>query len=139
MNILYTIHNFLVKSVYAAADDGGGSVGADISVVPGQKRIGLGFTTPSITEAISFAMRFLFIVAGFIALVYLILGALAWVTSGGNKENVSKAQEKIQAAVVGLVVLVLVIAVIAAIEQWVFAGKLCLGLTCALEIPGLLR
>lgn len=125
MNILNSLNALLVKTAYAA--------------VSTTKDVDLGWTIPSLADIISFALRFLFIVAGFIALIYLVLGALAWVTSSGNKENVSKAQEKIQAAILGLVVMVAVIVIVGALEQFVFSEKLCLGLTCAIELPPLIK
>lgn len=99
----------------------------------------LPFTLPSLPYVIGFVIRLFFIIAGVIALVYLLLGAFAWVTSGGNKENVEKAREKIQAAIIGLILIVIVIVVLAAVEQFVFNKKVCFGLTCDLTLPALLN
>ncbi len=99
----------------------------------------LPFTLPSLPYVIGFVIRLFFIIAGVIALVYLLLGAFAWVTSGGNKENVEKAREKIQAAIIGLILIVIVIVVLAAIERFVFNQKVCFGLTCDLTLPALLN
>lgn len=99
----------------------------------------LGFQIPSLAKILGYVIRFFFIIAGLAAMLYLLLGALAWITSGGEKEAVNKAQQKIQAAVVGLIVLVLVLAVIVTIEQVIFNGKVCLGLTCDLNFGNLLQ
>lgn len=40
--------------------------------------------------------------AGLLMLVYMLWGALDWINAGGEKEKISKAQQKIQNAVVGL-------------------------------------
>lgn len=99
----------------------------------------LNFKIPTLAEIITFVLRSFFIVAGLAALIYLILGAFAWVTSGGDKENVSKAQQKIQAAIVGLIVLIVVLAVIVLIEQVIFNQKICFGLTCDINFGNLLQ
>lgn len=126
MNILNSLNALLVKTVY----------GAGVSTTT---KVDTGWQIPSLADVISFALKFLFIIAGFIALIYLVLGAFAWVTSSGNKENVSKAQEKIQAAIVGLVVMVAVIVIVGALEQFVFSKQLCLGLTCPISLPSLIK
>lgn len=99
----------------------------------------LGWTIPSIADIIGFAIKLFFIIAGLAALIYLILGAFAWVTSSGDKENVSKAQQKIQAAVLGLIILVVVLAILVALERFVFNGKVCFGITCPITIPTLIQ
>ncbi|MBI3620324.1 hypothetical protein HY214_04250 [Candidatus Roizmanbacteria bacterium] len=99
----------------------------------------LGFKIPTLSDILTFMIRAFFIVAGLAALLFLLLGALAWVTSGGNKENVQKAQEKIQAAIVGVIMIAVVLAVIATLEQVVFGGKICFGLSCPVTIPTLVK
>ncbi len=98
-----------------------------------------GFTIPSMADVIGFLIKFLFFFAGLGALLYLLLGAFAWVTSSGDKENVKKAQDKIQAAVVGLVIIVVVLVILATMEQVVLKGSFCVGLTCQIKIPALLN
>ncbi len=92
------------------------------------------FTIPSIADIIGFLIKLFFFIAGLAALIYLLLGAFSWVTSSGDKESVKKAQDKIQAAVVGLIVIVLVLAIMVTIEQFVFGGKFCLGLSCPIQL-----
>ncbi len=99
----------------------------------------LGFRIPSFSEILSFVIRGFFIVGGLAALFYLLLGAFAWITSGGDKEKVGGAQAKIQAAVIGVIMIVVVLAVVVTLEQVVFGRRLCLGLSCPLTIPSLLQ
>ena len=99
----------------------------------------LGFNIPSLTYILSFLIRFFFIVAGIIALVFLLLGAFSWITSSGNKESVAKAQDKIQAAVVGLILIAVVLAIVVTLEQFVFNKQICFGISCDLKIPVLLK
>mgnify|MGYP001566401285 CR=1 FL=1 len=99
---------------------------------------GLGFSIPTIGGLLTFVVKAFFVVAGVMALVYLLLGALAWITSGGDKAGVEKARDKIQAAIVGILMIVVVLAIVWTLEQIVFAGKICFGLSCPLTLPTLL-
>lgn len=114
------VNSLLVKNVYA-----------DESTVP--EVLGI----PSFQEIITFLVRFFFFIAGLAALIFLILGALSWITSSGDKEKVEAAQKKIQAAVIGLVVLVAVVSLVAVLEQVIFGGRICLGFTCPIDIGSL--
>lgn len=52
-------------------------------------------------------VNLLFVVAALLALVFLIIGGVKWLTSQGEKEGVNKARETIVAAIVGLVIIFL--------------------------------
>jgi hypothetical protein len=69
----------------------------------------------------------------------MLLGAFAWVTSGGDADAVGAAQQKIQAAVLGLIIVVAVLAIIWTLEQVIFARRICLGLSCPVTLPGLIE
>lgn len=123
---------FIIGAVNAQTTFGGGSGASD------NADINIGWRIPSLADVISFLIKAFFVIAGLAALLYLLLGAFAWVTSGGDKENVKKAQDKIQASIIGLLILVAVLAIIVTLEQVVFSQKLCLGITCPLTIPRLI-
>jgi len=99
----------------------------------------LGFQIPSLGDILTFTVRVFFVIAGLAALLYLLLGALAWITSGGDKDAVSAAQQKIQAAVIGMILIVAVLAIIWTLEQVVFKRRICLGLSCPLTLPGIIE
>lgn len=103
--------------------------------------INVGFNTSNfnLSTILSFFIRFFFSIAALVALLYLLLGAFEWVTSGGEKEKVSKAQQKIQAAVIGVILIVAVLAIVVTLEQLVFRGAICFGITCGIKIPGLIE
>lgn len=107
--------------------------------VSGNARVAVGWKIPSLADVVGFLIKFLFFFAGLAALLYLLLGAFSWVTSSGDKENVKKAQDKIQAAVVGLVIIVVVLVIIATLEQVVLKGTFCVGLTCDIAPPQLIQ
>ena len=124
--ILYTfLHMF--NSIVLAAQD--------VSYAP----VTLGFKVPVFNEVLTFVIRFFFIIAGLVALLYLLLGALSWITSGGNKESVDKAREKIQAALIGLILIFVVLALVAVIENIFFPGNSGLGITKPIVFPGLIN
>lgn len=50
------------------------------------------------------------IVGGMAVLLYLILGAISWITAGGDKGKIEKARERMIQSVIGLVVLTSVVA-----------------------------
>ncbi len=102
-------------------------------------KVALGFRIPNITQILTFAFRFFFIVAGLIALLYLLLGAMAWITSGGNKEGVDKAREKIQAAVIGMILIFVVLAIVIVVENVFFLPGQGLGLSKPIVFPGLVQ
>lgn len=54
-------------------------------------------------KVIQLGFNFTFIIAVFLALVFLILGGIEWITSGGDSNKVSSAKKKITYAVVGLI------------------------------------
>lgn len=69
---------------------------------------GAGF--PTLGNAISNGLIVVFAVAVLIVLVMLILGAFEWITSGGDKEAVGKARNRIINALIGLAVLAIAFA-----------------------------
>ncbi len=98
-------------------------------------KVNLGFTIPSFDAVLTFIIRFFFIIAGLVALIYFILGALAWITSGGNKESVDKAREKIQAALIGIILLFFVLALVGVLENILGIG---MGITKPIVFPQLI-
>jgi len=101
--------------------------------------IGIKLGNFGLSSVLSFFIRLFFTIAALVALLYLLLGAFAWVTSGGEKEKISKAQEKIQAAVIGIILIIAVLAIVVTLEQIVFKGAICFGITCGIKIPGLIE
>jgi len=99
----------------------------------------LGFQIPSLGDLLTFVIRVFFVIAGLAALFYMLIGAFSWVTSGGDKDAVTAAREKIQAAVVGMILIVAVLAIIWTLEQVIFKRRICLGLSCPLTLPGLIE
>jgi len=93
-----------------------------------------GITPPDLSQILGFVIRALFILAGLAAILYLLLGAFSWITSGGNKENVEKAREKIQAAVLGLILMFIVLSFVILVENIFDIG---LGVSKVIKVPTL--
>lgn len=84
----------------------------------------------SLSDFIQKALVLVFTVGAFIVLLMLIVGAYEWITSGGDKEAVGKARNRIINALIGLIILALAFALVRLIGA--FTG---LELT-NLQIPG---
>ena len=69
-------------------------------------------------------IRIFFIVGAIAVLIYVLWGAFNWITSGGDKERVQKAQGKIRNAIIGIMIMVLMLAVFATIMQTVLGGNI---------------
>ncbi|MEI6326791.1 MAG: hypothetical protein WCO78_01575 [Candidatus Roizmanbacteria bacterium] len=93
-----------------------------------------GFKVPKLGDFLGNMIRFFFFIAGIVALVFLLIGAFKWVTSEGKEEGVKEAREQIQAAILGLIVMVAVLTLVVVVEQVIFGGKLCLGISCPLQL-----
>jgi hypothetical protein len=102
-------------------------------------QVDLGFKIPTFGELLTFIIRLFFVLGGLVGLFYLLTGALNWITSGGNKENLQKAQERIQNAIIGILLIVVVLSVIWTFENIVFQKKICFGISCPLTIESLIK
>jgi hypothetical protein len=111
------------------------SVNTNVEVSEGS----LGFKIPDLAAILTFAIRLFFVLAGIAALFYGLWGAFSWVTSGGEQENLDKARQKIVAALVGVILVVVILAIIVTFEQFIFQGRVCFGLSCPVTIPGILE
>jgi len=52
------------------------------------------------------AINLFLIVAGITMMIYLLWGGLDWITSGGEKEKIAKAQGKLTNAVIGIFIVI---------------------------------
>lgn len=81
--------------------------GIPVSTCPGGGFSALCLGASDLGKVITNGINFLFVVAAMLALVFLIIGGVKWLTSQGEKEGVNKARETIVAAIVGLVIIFL--------------------------------
>lgn len=62
-----------------------------------------GFDTSGV-GIIQVALSLLFVLAGVLAIIFIIVGGIQWITSGGDKQKIQQARLRITFAVVGLIV-----------------------------------
>jgi len=106
---LNKINNLLAGMVIAAE--------STIDIRPQGEEFGrLGeLTIPNIVAG---AIRLILVIAALVAFVFLIIGGIRWVTSGGDKEKTARAQQTLTAALVGLVIVFASWAIIKLIETF---------------------
>lgn len=129
--LFYLVNAPFVKAAHAVT----GVPCADIKV----DENALGFVIPNFGQMLTFLVKGFFVIAGLAALVMLLWGALAWVLSGGDKEKVEGARDRITAAIIGVFMILVALAIIWTLEQIVFKGTICFGLSCPVSLPTLLN
>ncbi len=94
----------------------------------------LNFSTYNLPNLVSVGVKFAFLLAALGAFFFLIMGALQWITAGGDKEGVEKARKKITGALIGLIILFLIYA-LAALLQTIFGIDILGNLSIPSLIP----
>jgi hypothetical protein len=84
---------------------------------------GKGFAT-DIGSLINGALSFIMVIAALLVFLYLILGGIEWITSGGDKGKTENARNKITAAVIGLIILAASYAILLIILNFLGFGNL---------------
>jgi len=79
-----------------------------------QAKTGVGFLQSFLPSAIGLA----FVIGALIFFFVMITGAIAWITSGGDKASLESARGKITSAIIGLVLLLVTFALIGVIENF---------------------
>jgi hypothetical protein len=72
-----------------------------------------------IGNVISAVVGILLVIAAILAFLYLILGGIQWITSGGDKTGMEAARNKITAAIVGLIIVAAAWAIMLLIGRFV--------------------
>lgn len=98
-----TIAQKTIDDVFGKVSPPAGTIGAGESPVGALGRI------------IGIGINLTLIIAGITVLIYLLWGAFDWITSGGEKENIERARNKITSALVGIILYIGVLSVWAVI------------------------
>lgn len=77
-----------------------------------------------ITKLFGVALQVILLIAALLLLTYLLWGALDWITSGGEKEKILKAQNKIVNAVIGMIFVIAVFTVFTLINGTILGNKI---------------
>jgi len=81
-----------------------GTINSPISSIPTDPNTAIG-------SILSLLLKIFMLIALLAMGLYLLLGAFEWITSGGEKEKLTKAQGKIMNAVIGIFILIVVLSV----------------------------
>jgi hypothetical protein len=100
-----------------------GTSGGQITLQPA-----FGFTT--IGQALSTIISIIFLVAGLLAFVFILLGAFSYLTAGDDSAKTQKARTQITNAVVGLILVALVYVI------WLLAINLIPGMKVFFNVAG---
>lgn len=79
----------------------------------------INFPSFEIGNVVSAVVGILLLVAAILAFLYLILGGIQWITSGGDKSAMESARNKITSAIVGLIIVAASWAVMLLIGQFI--------------------
>jgi len=93
-----------MKLLATASDRIFGTIEPPISSIPKDP-------TAAVGSLISLGIKVFIFITVLALLIYLLLGGLEWISSGGEKEKLSKAQKKITNAVVGIFIIIIVLVV----------------------------
>lgn len=89
-------------------------------------------TIQNINKLISGAITLIFLVAGLTAFVFLLLGGIKWITSGGDSGKVEEARGQIVQALIGLLVVLAAWGLVWLMQQVTGA---CFGIGCDIQLP----
>ncbi|OGH15946.1 MAG: hypothetical protein A3C30_03860 [Candidatus Levybacteria bacterium RIFCSPHIGHO2_02_FULL_40_18] len=98
-----------------AAIDAGVKTPAGATVIPPETTIG---------QVVGFLVAFIIVIAFLAALLFIVIGAFQWITSGGDKQKVADARNHIIAAVIGLIIIALSFVIINVVLQALGLGDL---------------
>ncbi|GEM_PF-6748578 len=79
--------------------------------LPGSASSEEGSQTAGFSYWLGRAMSIILIVAALLVLVNLLMGAIKWITAGGDSGKLSEAQKQITSSIIGLIVLAAVVAI----------------------------
>lgn len=96
-----------------------GSSTSDVfgSINPPKAILNLGFGSQGISQVLTTFVQLIYIIAGLIFIFMIVIGAVQWITSGGQKEGIENAQKRITHAIIGIVILSIAFVLIYAIGQ----------------------
>jgi|GEM_PF-383769 len=80
-------------------------------ISPPAGNLGGGDPVAGISKLLSVALQLVLLLAAGLLLLYMLLGTFDWIVSGGEKEKIAKAQNKITSAAVGMILVIAVFTV----------------------------
>ena len=103
ITLIYT--PFIAIPAYAQVTSGNGANVNPCNNINGFGHLcNIGGTGNDISQLIAVVIQILLVAAVIVSLVFLIIGGIRWVTSGGDKAKLESARGHVVAAIVGLVI-----------------------------------
>lgn len=87
-----------------------------------------GDPTEGLGKLISVGIQYIMIFALILLLIYMLWGAFDWLVSGGEKEKLVKAQNKITNAVIGMILIVASFSIFALVTGTILGNKVGIGI-----------
>lgn len=84
---------------------------------------------------IAFFIQIVLFIGGLAALLYLLWGAFDWINSSGEKEKLTKAQNKMMNAVIGIILMVAAFTIFSFVMGTVLQGKFGIGEDFKITLP----
>ena len=81
----------------------------------------------TVGDLVTNVLQILLLVAGSVAVVFLVLGGFRYITSRGNEEATESAKKTMTAAIVGLVVIIMAFAAVYIVSQLLITGNTGIG------------
>lgn len=78
---------------------------------PAAMNVGGSDPVAGLGKFIGFGINMFILIAGMFLILYLLMGAFDWIVSGGEKEKIVKAQNKITNALIGMLLIFVVLTV----------------------------
>lgn len=82
---------------------------------PAAMNVGGSDPVQGVGKFLAFGINMFILISGLLLLIYLLWGAFDWISSGGDKEKITKAQNKITNAIIGMILIFVVLAVFIAL------------------------
>lgn len=95
----------------------GGVSGVIGNIKPPEAVSRLGFGAEGLSNFFNTAIQLIYIVAGILFVFMVIISALQWITSGGDKEAVAGARNRLTFAIIGIIILALAFVLIRVLGQ----------------------
>lgn len=112
---------------------------AEMDVCENVEMTALGFSVPTLSNVLTFVIRGVLVGAGLIVLFVLLRGAIEYMNHSTSPEESRVVVESMRNAVLGLILIIGVLSIVWTLEQVIFKRRLCLGLTCPVTIPSILK
>lgn len=106
--------------------------GADVYELQGVNPLDLTDPACTLARLVNNILGIVMVIAVLLLLLYLIWGAIDWITSGGDKGKTEKARDKMTGATIGILILSAVIVIFMAIQRFLGISVLSFNGSCAI-------